>query len=354
MAASGSDSGRCSRARPCRTFDRAYQVAAPGATIQVGAGTYPGQAINSRPAKRSAADVVFRPAPAAKVVVKAELDVRAAHLELRGMTIDQVNFLRSADDVTLRNVINHGMWMQGPSNISIIGGEISCGFCAYHSHLQNGGADAAPPRNILFDGVNFHDWHSVSGEHTECLQILGGDNITIRNSTFRNCGTGNGGLGATGDLFIGWLGGNGPVTKNVLLENNFFYPSGNHFAIQMSDLANLDLRYNSIAGPIIIFDREGPGTGMDMIGNILRASSCNAEQNGIPINWRYNVIQGGSCGPTDKNAASGFTDPNNNLRLRPGSAAVNAGDPRRFPKRDIHGQRRPAGSRPDAGADELR
>ena len=173
-------------------------------------------------------------APAAKVVVKAELDVRAAHLELRGMTIEQVNFLRSADDVTLRNVINHGMWMQGPSNISIIGGEISCGFCAYHSHLQNGGADAAPPRNILFDGVNFHDWHSVSGEHTECLQILGGDNITIRNSTFRSCGTGNGGLGATGDLFIGWLGGNGPVTKNILLENNFFYPSGNHFAIQMA------------------------------------------------------------------------------------------------------------------------
>ena len=353
MSPSGSDANPCVQARPCKSFDRAYHVAASGATIEIAQGSYPAQAISADLAKKSSANAIFRPKRGARVVVRGELDVNAAHIEWRDMTVQEFNFSRSADDVTVRNVVNHGVWMQGPSNISFIGGEISCGFCAYHSHIENGGSDSAPPRNILFDGVYFHDWHSVSGEHTECLQILGGDTVTIRNSIFKNCGTGNNGLGATGDLFVGFLGGTGPVTKNILLENNFFYPSGNAYAIQMSDLENLDLRYNSIASPIIIFDREGPGTGMDMIGNIMRYGGCTAETNGVPINWRYNVMQGGTCNTTDKNAAPGFIDPNSNLHLRRNSPAVNAGDPQRFPKRDIDGQKRPTNGRPDAGADEL-
>ena len=70
----------------------------------------------------------------------------------------------------------------------------------------------------LFDGVSFHDWHSVAGEHTECLQILGGDNVTIRNSTFKNCGTANNGLGATGDLFVGFIDGG---MKRSFFESEF-------------------------------------------------------------------------------------------------------------------------------------
>jgi hypothetical protein len=353
MSTTGSDANPCSQAQPCLSFDRDYRVATPGTTVEVAAGSYPGQTINPDSSKTSTSDVVFRPAGGAAVTVTGEIEANGAHFELRDMTVTQINFPRSADDITLSNVINHGMWMQGPSNISIIGGEISCGFCNYHSHMQNGGSDSAPPRNILYDGVYFHDWHSVSGEHTECLQILGGDNVTIRNSIFKACGTGNGGLGATGDLFVGFIdGGSGPVTKNVLLENNFFYPSGNYYAIQMSDLQNLDLRYNSLASPVAIFDRAGPGTGMDFIGNIMGFSGCTAESNGVAINWRYNVMQGGTCGVGDKNAAAGFVDPNNDLHLAGGSAALNAGDASSYPSSDIDGQSRPAGSGPDAGADE--
>jgi hypothetical protein len=353
MSPSGSDAGPCTRARPCRSFDRAYHAAGAGAIVEVAPGTYQAQTITADPGKRSGANVIFRPARRGTVTVKGgELNIAASHLELRDMTVTELNFPREADDVTVRNVVNHGVWMQGPSNISFLGGEISCGFCNYHSHIENGGGDSRPPTNILFDGVYFHDWHSVAGEHTECLQILGGDTVTIRNSTFKNCGTGNGGLGATGDLFVGFLGGTGPVTKNILLENNFFYPSGNAYAIQMSDLENLDLRYNSIASPIIIFDREGPGTGMDLIGNILGSSACTAENNGIPIHWAHNVMQGGTCGSTDKNAAPGYIDAANNLHLTAGSAAVNAGDPTSYPALDIDGQARPLGGAPDAGADE--
>jgi hypothetical protein len=81
-------------------------------------------------------------------------------------------------------------------------------------------------------------------------------------------------------------------------------------------------------------------------------SGCTAESNGVPINWRHNVLQGGVCGAGDKNAAAGFVDMNSNLHLAAGSAAINAGDPASFPGRDIDGQTRPGGAAPDAGADE--
>ncbi|HEY7018325.1 MAG TPA: choice-of-anchor Q domain-containing protein, partial [Gaiellaceae bacterium] len=79
---------------------------------------------------------------------------------------------------------------------------------------------------------------------------------------------------------------------------------------------------------------------------------CTAQDNAAAINWRYNVIQGGSCGATDLNAASGFVNPSSNLHLAAGSAAINRGDPSSYPASDIDGQARPAGGRADAGADE--
>ena len=38
--------------------------------------------------------------------------------------------------------------------------------------------------------------------------------------------------------------------------------------------------------------------------------------------------------------------------LAPGSAAIDRGDPNRYPATDIDGQTRPMGLAPDAGADE--
>jgi hypothetical protein len=319
--------------------------------VQVAAGSYPGETIAADPAKTSAEDVVFRPAPGATVTISGNVSMRGAHLELRDMTVHQVNFHPEANDITLRNISNHGMWWVGSSNINIIGGEITCPTCASHPHMQNGGSPLKAPTNILFDGVHFHHWQSQGGEHVECLQILGADNLTIRNSTFKDCATGNGGLGATAALHLQAYG-NGPLPKNILLENNFFYPSGNPYVIQGEDFENFDLRYNSLSGPILLYNGPSAGTGMDFVGNILRASPCSAQNNPAPINWRHNIIQGGTCGPTDRNAPTGYIDPNNNLHLTPGAAAINAGDPTNHPPRDIDQQTRPQGNAPDAGADE--
>ncbi len=319
--------------------------------MELAAGTYPEQAIRAR-SGRARPKVTFRPAPRARVVL-AHLIVSASHLELRNVILNDLDVPREANDVIFRNIRSRGIWMQGPSNVSVIGGEVTCGVCPFHSHIDDGGPpDYRPPRHILFDGVYFHDWHPAEeGQHMECLQILAGDGITIRNSVFRHCATANHGRGATGDLHISWLG-RGPVTRNIRLENNFFYPSGNPYAIQLNDYANVDLRYNSIAGPIIVFDREGPGTGMDFVGNVMRFSACTVQGSSTPISWRYNVLDGGTCDATDMNAPSGFVSPLGNLRLKRRAAAIDHGDPRSYPERDIDGQRRPKGGRPDAGADE--
>ena len=193
---SGSDAGRCTRAAPCASLARAYALARPRTIVRVGGGRYGAQTIESRPAL-ARPRVIFQPARGARVTVSGELRIRASHLELQRMTLDDLELPREANDVVFRNIRNHGVWMQGPSNIAFFGGEVSCGVCPFHSHLDDGGPpDFRPPRNILFDGVSFHDWQAASaGQHTECLQILAGNGITIRNSVFRNCATANNGRG---------------------------------------------------------------------------------------------------------------------------------------------------------------
>jgi hypothetical protein len=358
LSTRGSDLGPCTRTAPCATFDHAFFVARPGTIVEVRTGTYGSQSI--RPVGgRGTGRVVFRPAPGAKVTLAGRFEVGGAHLELRNMRIVDLEVPRTATDVIFRNVRANGLFMQGPSAISFVGGEVSCGACPFHPHLDDAGPpDYAPPRKILFDGVSFHDWQAASADqHTECLQILAGDGITIRNSVFKNCATAKGGRGATGDLQISWFG-RGPKTRNVLLENNFFYPSGNYYAIQSGDYTNLDFRYNSISGPVLVGGGWGDGTPVEFVGNVMRLGDCKAPHNGpgrvAPFVFRYNVIDGGTCGATDVNAPSGFVDAHNNLHLRPGAAAINRGDPRSYPRRDIDGQRRPKGGRPDAGADEAR
>jgi hypothetical protein len=290
-------------------------------------------------------------------VLNGELIVAATHLELRGMALNDLRVTKDAAMVVFRNIRNRGFWLEGPSNISFIGGEVTCGRCPFHPFIIDGGApDFRPPRGIVFDGVLFHDWHAAEADqHTECLQILAGDGITIRNSVFRNCATADGGRGATGDLQISWIG-RGSKTRNVLIENNFFYRSGNLYAINAGDWINLAFRYNSIAAPIIILGGWGEGTPVELTGNVMQFSGCQATKSGrgksSPLIYRYNVLSGGACHSTDRNAPSGFVNPRTDLRLRPNAAAVNAGDPAKYPRQDIDGERRPRGGRPDAGADE--
>ena len=155
-----------------------------------------------------------------------------------------------------------------------------------------------------------------------------------------------------------WFG-RGPKTRNILIENNFFYPSGSHYAINAGDWINLDFRYNSIAGPIIVGSGWGDGTPVEFVGNVMGFGECQGPRTGSGTHstyvYRHNVFEGGTCGPTDRNAPSGFVNPAREPAAEAGRRGRStAGDPKSHPRRDIDGDRRPKGGRPDAGADEAR
>lgn len=59
-----------------------------------------------------------------------------------------------------------------------------------------------------------------------------------------------------------------------------------------------------------------------------------------PLVWRYNILNGGSCGSTDKNAPHGYTNPDSDLHLLAGAAAIDAGDPASRPPADCPSVRR--------------
>src|SRR5437762_3883870 len=85
VSPNGSDGGGCTQSAPCASFDRAYRVATPGATVVVAGGTYSGQTIGDDPSKSSASsDVIFTPAAKANVTINGDLEIRGSHVVIRG------------------------------------------------------------------------------------------------------------------------------------------------------------------------------------------------------------------------------------------------------------------------------
>ena len=340
VGASGSDAGRCTKSAPCRSFGRAYAMARPGQIVEVAAGSYPDQDVDLI-SGRSGAPVVFTAARGATVALS-DLDVRGTSVEFRNLTIRAWEAHETANRVTFRNVNGHGFWITGASNVSVIGGSAGPGV-DIHPQIQASYGTNRVPTNILIDGVLFHDWsRSGPDAHTECLQIGGGNGITIRRSRFRDC--------AVMDLHVShW--GDSPLTRNVLIENNFFGDplDGGPFAIQATAFQNVVIRNNSSLSGFVIFDRLGPGT-VTLSANVAPAQpwECNDA-----VVYRFNVWTNTTCDPTDRRASSAFRDPTRlDLRLKPGAAAIDRGNPKSFPLTDIDRQRRPQGRAPDAGADE--
>jgi len=346
VAATGSDAAGCAAARPCLTLDRAYHKAVPGQVVELVGGRYGEQTISADPSKSSASDVVFRPVKGASVSI-GSVYVNGKHFSLQDVSVDSVDFYDTADDVTFRNVVMRGFWIWSASNISILGGAVGplldvVPYVAY-------GKSQVAPRQILIDGVLFHDiQRSSESVHAECLMVSGGDGVTIRNSRFTRC--------AVMDLFFtSWSGPAEP--KNVVLENNFFDApaSGGVYALAFKGdgrrYENFLIRNNSF-GASIDLSQDAVHVNTRVVANVGPLGSHQCHQQAA---YSYNVWTRARCGKNDRQAASGFVDPAKfNLHLSPGSRAINAGSPNAFPARDIDGQRRPLGKRPDAGADEAR
>jgi hypothetical protein len=233
VAPGGSDKNPCTVAQPCATFDRAYHAASPGQGVYVAAGSYPKQVITADPTKANAgADVVFLPAAGANVHVNG-VSIYGSHVELRSLQTAW-HVQSGAKGVTLRNVIaDSAISINGASNVSVLGGQVYSPV-RVSSDPVIASSRGLVPTNILIDGVYFHDFVDVGPgqlHHIECLQVGGAINLTIQNSTFRNCGT--------HDIFIrswGHINASPYPLQNIVVQNNSFAATvAGYYVMQIMD-----------------------------------------------------------------------------------------------------------------------
>jgi hypothetical protein len=254
VAPNGDDGGACTRTAPCASFDRAYHAAQPGATVLVAPGTYPAQELSADPTKTSRLDVVIRPVPGrGRVLVDGRLSFTGVH----HLTMSRIDVGRSDPywdllfqpcnaDVTLADV-GGGRYLGitgGNSDITLLGGDWGdYGAPGEHDSAIGGagdpgdtcdGAPVQPIRNLVLEGVTFHDsfWGETpeqwGGAHPDCLEIDGDvASMTIRDSSFLRCG----------DSFIGLYGDLGGPTENVTIERSRFVDGATYgyWGIQMTD-----------------------------------------------------------------------------------------------------------------------
>jgi chitodextrinase len=389
LSPGGSDSNPCTQAAPCRSFDRGYHVAQPGDIVQLAAGSYGSQDLYYDASKTSATDVVFQPAAGAAVSV-GQLEfgpdrfVRgASHVTVKDITVTQdVQIVgcgaadtgscypqssSGGDDITLQNLRVQGpyaFYCASCSNVNIIGGvwgppTYACrsGLGSAHPEVQNAYLQTKRSNHILIDGAIFQNFaRCTTGDHTECMQMEPADDVTVRNSIFRYCDTLT--VNFANDLAFGSKSAAGyEAPNNLLLENNFFDAAMDNtggptwYAVNVRECTNCTVRYNSwLQAPRMPTGQISLNN--KYIGNVgpMTQWTCNV----AGVTWAYNVWDQAQCSPTDKQVSDfGFVNPAAvDLHLKPGSPAINAGDPSFYPARDIDGQSRPLGGAPDAGADE--
>lgn len=342
VAPGGSDAAACTKAAPCLTFQRAFQVAAAGATVEMAGGSYGAQDFDT--ASKTGAPILFQPAAGATVTI-ADLDItRAANLEIRDFADRGVTYLRQgAQNVTLRNYTADLLFIRGADGILLANGSYGPNDAGdYMNWITEPYQSSDPAQDVTLDGVTFHDFtkHNA-GSHVDCLGIGNSDRLTIRNSRFYTCAH---------FAIIPGRDPSGGYARHLTIENNFIQccdPSGGGFySIGLGDVSDATIRFNSISGQGIGF-LGGADIRTVIDSNVIdhnNAANCGS------ATWTYNVVGDNACGGSNRVGASSFAGPPTDLHLRAGAAALGFGNPSSFPATDIDGQARV--SPPDAGADQ--
>jgi hypothetical protein len=343
LSPNGNDAAACTSAAPCKSFARAYAVAAAGNTVSVANGVYGEQHVPS-----GSKAVTFKGGPG---VILRQMSSDADNLTYDGINVDAngqkpagAAFGVSGDGTTIKNA--------------------SIGNQADEKSMLATGA------NITIDNVIFHDAIlTPAGQsqdvHMECLYAIGVPNMTIRNSTFRDC--------AIMDILFtygSWWSPQPPAYGNVTLENNVFAHS--------EDKSNTSWHYYGVYIGWIGPNQAGdPMRGWVVRNNTFEnevAIAPDAGANGTRwvnnigswdckpgITFSHNV--GTKCSASDKAvspaassstqaAPMGWVSPSTyDFHLRSTSPAVDAGDPNDFPAKDRDGRTRTG--TPEAGAYEF-
>ncbi len=368
VAKTGNDSSPCTQSSPCATFNRAFEVAAGGDTVQVADGSYAAQHISGS-AKASA--VKFQPVEGATVTLGG-LSVQTSFVEVHNMTSTGGCDTEPANGghpstATHNTFVNMSCqsWFIVGQDILVSGGNVG----PYDACSGNGPEDGVDiwqnsgvgSTRITFEGVTIHDitdhgnecaGTSRSGSHVDCMQILAGHFITVRRSRFYNC--------PTSDIIARPFQ---DTLNDITIENNVMQevvtPGAALNLGNSTDsiTGNNVVRYNLIQSASVIF---GQGGNVDIYGNIIATGSCQAgsrfENNIFSPSWSATCGSGAKkanptfVGPTPAPVYLNGIVPNYHLAATD-TVAKDAGDPR-FPAVDLDGNPRPQGAAADAGAFE--
>lgn len=388
MATTGSDANACTVGSKCLTLNRAYTVAAAGDTIDVAAGSYAAQTVT---ATAKSNFVFVRPSAGASPTF-AHLTIRTRFLNIDGITMPQ------GESGGFLEIANSGnLWSNPPpgqvviSNMSgksiflvaddvTITGNVATGTSKWGNfdgcnssnqedviqawQLPDSGGTYHASNRITLDGLIVHDItdHNntcsdvpppAQGRHVDCMQILAGHFITVRNSIFYNC--------ATSDIIARPFR---DTLNDLLFENNFFQD-----VINPGSALSMGASGDTFGGTNIIRNNYIGSTGptcspancMRMYGNIVSVGSCGAN-----IVWDGNVFEqswSAQCGTNSKKAQPLYVGPTPSPSYQNGiqpnyhlaandTVAVNSGSIVSFPATDIDGDARTIAGQPDAGADE--
>jgi hypothetical protein len=320
VSTTGSDSGRCTQASPCASLNRAYLVAKSGQVVEIAAGSYPYQQINSDGSKTSSADVIFQPAAGANVVFErialgdGEGTPAASHVTIKNVHAGELEAFTPARDITWIGIDAGNFYIRGVQGLTIKGGDWGpCGSrdpsCGGNNKIDDPVGEQ-PNDRITIDGAKFHDFRIQNPEdHFECLFLRGGTNIAVRNSTFTHCDF--------YDIFLQHTEAN--TFDGLRIERNWFDMTGDGRGNDVRETAvafsprgrpfnNMTVRNNSFRGRAGVAwnDDEGDGSvysGFAASGNVF---GTRAECYGS-VAYAANIWEGGgACSPKDAKPPYGY------------------------------------------------
>jgi hypothetical protein len=296
VARNGSDKASCTAEAPCKTFNRAFEVAEPGQVVEVAAGSYADQLLDAAP-KAGGPRVVFRPAAGADVTV-ASIGVSTGPVEFRDMRAKAGTYNdQDAHDVTYLRVHAQNLFIRGSSKVAYVESDIGpngrkddMNWITAAYGTDRGARDVRIERTRIHDIVMHKE-----GAHIDCLAADDVDGLVIRDSSFSNC--------EHFALLFGTDTATGRGARNVVVE-------GNELDCCRSGYYSIGL--GQVDGPMVIRDNVanknfgflgGPVKGVEIHGNTLpghQASTCDKAQ------WRDNRLtdpDSAICGPGEKHAS---------------------------------------------------
>jgi hypothetical protein len=307
---SGASNPDASGASVCRSLNRAYQLASPGDTVQVAAGSYGPQTIAAK-SGASAPNVVIQPAAGANVTLD-DLVTQGSYLTLQNMTIPTGSnhgrgWQNTGSNITLDNVDVTGPWanvlLTGGSNVtwknSGLGtpGNTAKRLCATGDHEP---MELSNISNLLLSNIDFYPFQPELGNpacgpdsnmHLETIRVWDGvDGWRLERSRFHR-GDGSG----SARVFFSKISGADP--KNITFVNNWFGSSSGTVSVYLtgnSACTNYTFAYNAWEQAFI--DECSPKTSLTLIGN------TGTEPNYLPCMgtanirnfWVWNAA--GNCG----------------------------------------------------------